>query len=105
MREAAKSDEFRLSDTAWSAIEALLPKRQLEAQRLDDRFVISGNVPVLQSDRRWEECLAIYGRRTRFTIGLTDGVAAHYGREYLPLWSSISGVSRAGGTFTIHAKL
>lgn len=56
--------EFWLSDTAWAAIEPLLPKNQPGARRVDDRRVISGIVHVLKSGCRWQDCPVAYGPST-----------------------------------------
>jgi transposase len=55
---------FWLSDSAWTAIEPLLPKNQPGARRVDDRRVISGIVHVLKSGCRWKDCPAAYGSST-----------------------------------------
>ena len=55
---------FWLSDEAWAAIEAHLPKNQPGARRVDDRRVISGIFHVLKSGCRWGDCPAGYGPAT-----------------------------------------
>jgi transposase len=55
---------FWLSDDAWLAIEAHLPKNQPGARRVDDRRVISGILHVLKSGCRWCDCPADYGPST-----------------------------------------
>jgi transposase len=50
------SGGFWLSDRAWVAIEPLLPTKQPEARRVDDRRVISGIIHVLRIGCRWEDC-------------------------------------------------
>ena len=47
---------FWLSDEAWAAIEAHLPKNQPGARRVDDRRVISGILHVLKAGCRWCDC-------------------------------------------------
>ena len=58
------ANEFWLSDSAWAAIDPLLPKNQPGARRVDDRRVISGIVHVLKSGCRWKDCPAVYGPST-----------------------------------------
>ena len=58
------ANEFWLNDRQWSAIEALLPRNQPGARRVDDRRVISGIVHVLKVGCRWEDCPALYGPST-----------------------------------------
>src|SRR5277367_3537697 len=58
------SAEFWLSDQAWSAIDALLPKVYSGARRKDDRRIISGIIHVLRSGCRWQDCPAMYGPST-----------------------------------------
>ena len=55
---------FWLSDSAWVAIEPLLPKNQPGARRVDNRRVISGIVHVLKSGCRWGKCPSVYGPPT-----------------------------------------
>jgi transposase len=55
---------FWLSDEAWAAIEADLPKNQPGARRVDDRRVISGILHVLKVGCRWCDCPAEYGPST-----------------------------------------
>ncbi len=53
------ANEFWLSDSAWAAIDRLLPTNQPGARR-----VISGMVHVLKSGCRWKDCPALYGPPT-----------------------------------------
>ncbi len=46
------SGEYWLSDCTWASIEALLPKNQPGARRVDDRRVISGIIHGLHSGCR-----------------------------------------------------
>ena len=55
---------FWLSDSAWAAIEPLLPKNQPGARRVDDRRVISGIVHMLKCGGRWQDCPSDYGPST-----------------------------------------
>jgi transposase len=55
---------FWLSDEAWAAVEAHLPKNQPGARRVDDRRVISGIFHVLKSGCRWVDCPPAYGPST-----------------------------------------
>lgn len=56
--------EFWLSDEAWEAIDALLPKVYAGARRKDDRRIISGIIHVLRSGCRWKDCPVVYGPST-----------------------------------------
>jgi transposase len=58
------ANEFWLSDSEWASIEAVLPRNQCGAHRVDDRRVISGIVHVLQSGCRWRDCPGVYGPYT-----------------------------------------
>lgn len=48
----------------WAAIEPHLPKSQPGARRVDDRRVISGNLHVLKTGCRCQDCPAEYGPTT-----------------------------------------
>lgn len=52
---------FWLSDSAWVAIEPLLPKNQPGARRVDDRRVISGIIFVIRNGLRWRDAPPDYG--------------------------------------------
>ena len=58
------SGEFWLSDSQWSAIEPLLPKKGSGAHRVDDRRVLSGIIHVLKSGCRWRDTPSVYGPPT-----------------------------------------
>ena len=62
--EAGMSRLFWLSDEAWAAIEAQLPKNQPGARRVDDRRVISRIIHMLKCGGRWADCPAQYGPST-----------------------------------------
>jgi transposase len=56
---------FWLDDLQWSSIKGCLPGRKPRGpQRVDDRRVISGIIPGLQSGMRWRDCPQEYGPAT-----------------------------------------
>src|SRR6201987_817547 len=52
---------FWLSDEQWARIGPYLPRDVRGVERVDDRRVISGIVPVLKSGSRWCDCPSEYG--------------------------------------------
>ncbi len=64
LREETMAGEYWLSEEAWAAIDALLPKVYAGARRHDDRRIISGIIHVLRSGCRWQDCPAVYGPST-----------------------------------------
>ena len=55
---------FWLSDQQWELIRPHLPYRAAGKRREDDRRIISGIIPVLQSGCRWRDCPPEYGPST-----------------------------------------
>lgn len=55
---------FWLSDEAWGAIEAHIPRGKPGKPRVDDRRVISGILHVLKTGCRWRDVPAAYGPPT-----------------------------------------
>src|ERR1700732_1174773 len=59
---------FWLDDLQWSSIKGCLPGRKPRGpQRGDDRRVISGIIPGLQSGMRWRDARKSVAPRQRFT--------------------------------------
>ena len=56
--------QFRLSDAQWAPITPHPPYRGAGRRREDDRRIIGGIIPVLQSGCGWHDCLAEYGPDT-----------------------------------------
>ena len=51
-------------DEVWAATEPHLPKNQLGARRVDDRWVISGIIHMLKNGGHWADCPSEYGPLT-----------------------------------------
>ena len=55
---------FWLSDEAWEALSAHLPRGKPGKPRVDDRRVISGILHVLKTGCRWHDVPPVYGAPT-----------------------------------------
>ncbi len=58
------ASEFFLSDQQWAVIKPLLPTKQPDARRVDDRRVLSGVIHVLRTGCRWQDTPSVYGPST-----------------------------------------
>jgi transposase len=55
---------YELSDYGWTAIKPMLPNKQREVRRVNDRLVLNGIFWVLRSGAPWRVLPATYGPRT-----------------------------------------
>jgi transposase len=58
------ANEYWLSDEAWAALEALIPRHRRGVKPGNNRVVISGILHVLKYGCRWRGCPRVYGPHT-----------------------------------------
>ena len=58
------ANEYWLSDTAWAALEPLIPRGRRGVKPGNNRQIISGILHVLKFGCRWRDCPAMYGPHT-----------------------------------------
>jgi len=82
------ADQFWLSDEQFAKIELHLPRDTRGRERVDDRRVISGIIPVVKSGGRWIDAPPDYGPRKTLYNRFVRWADKAYGFACLRRWRS-----------------